>query len=118
MAELRILVPLVALAAVLSLGGCGSEDSGPVGTWGEKGDSTPYLDLTADGKVSGSDGCNRLMSRWTADGDEITFEQMASTKMACPELDTWLSGAASAEIDGTTLIVRDADGEEIGQLER
>ena len=35
------------------------------------------------GRVSGSDGCNRLTGSYQLDGDRVTFGQMAGTQMAC-----------------------------------
>lgn len=38
------------------------------------------------GKLAGSPGCNRLLGRYTLEGDKIRFEpQMATSMMACPE---------------------------------
>ncbi len=34
-------------------------------------------------RVSGSDGCNRLMGGYDADAKKISFTQLASTKMMC-----------------------------------
>lgn len=34
-------------------------------------------------RVSGADGCNRLMGTYQATGDTLVLSQMASTKMAC-----------------------------------
>ena len=39
----------------------------------------------ADGRVSGSGGCNRMMGGYTLTGEGLTFSQMAATMMACPE---------------------------------
>lgn len=35
------------------------------------------------GRVSGSDGCNRLTSTYQLSGDRVAFRQMAGTQMAC-----------------------------------
>ena len=35
------------------------------------------------GRVSGSDGCNRLAGSYQLNGDHVTFSQMAVTQMAC-----------------------------------
>lgn len=46
----------------------------------------PHLVLrSADRRVSGFGGCNRLMGGYTVDGSSIEFSRMASTKMACTE---------------------------------
>jgi copper homeostasis protein (lipoprotein) len=46
----------------------------------------PHLVLrSGEGRVAGSDGCNRFMGSYTIDGPAIDFGQMATTRMACPE---------------------------------
>lgn len=41
----------------------------------------------ADGRVSGSAGCNRLSGGFNSDGRRLTIQQMVSTRMACePQL--------------------------------
>lgn len=42
------------------------------------------LDIAADGRVSGSGGCNRIVGQARIEGSTIAFSQMASTRMACP----------------------------------
>ena len=48
--------------------------------------SAPSLQF-ADGRLSGSSGCNRFMGGYALgpEGGSIRTEQMASTMMACPE---------------------------------
>lgn len=95
-----------------------------VGHWGQTNaaeadsDRKPYLELSEDGTVSGTDGCNRLMGSWTVDGSLVSFERLASTRMACEGVDTWLAAAASATLEGDTLMVFDAGGKLIGSLVR
>lgn len=38
----------------------------------------------ADGRISGTAGCNRLMGSFTQSADNLTFGNVASTRMACP----------------------------------
>ncbi|MFY8114410.1 MAG: META domain-containing protein [Rhabdaerophilum sp.] len=38
----------------------------------------------ADGRVSGSTGCNRFMASYTLEGARLRFSQAAGTRMACP----------------------------------
>ena len=92
-----------------------------------KGTSIPYLShllgvsslvLADDGALTGTDGCNRLVGTWTADADTIAFVDVASTRMACEGVDTWLSGLATGTIADETLTVFDESGEKIGTLER
>ena len=49
---------------------------------------------------------------------DLTFENVASTLMACADVDTWLSALDTATIDGSTMTVFDESGDEIGTLER
>lgn len=37
------------------------------------------------GRASGSGGCNRFMGGYEEDGQSVSFGQLASTRMACPE---------------------------------
>jgi copper homeostasis protein (lipoprotein) len=46
----------------------------------------PHFILNAETRrVGGSDGCNRLVGSYEVRGNQLTFGQMASTRMACPE---------------------------------
>jgi len=42
-----------------------------------------YLQFEPGGRVSGSDGCNRLTGTYQLDGERVAFRQMASTQMLC-----------------------------------
>ena len=128
----------ILLAAALALSGCATggatEDDGApsasasadeisagaaAGTWGDADDTTqPSLELAEDGTLSGTDGCNQLSGQWTENGVDLTFENVASTMMACADVDTWLSALDTATIDGSTMTVFDESGDEIGTLER
>jgi copper homeostasis protein (lipoprotein)/putative lipoprotein len=44
----------------------------------------PYLEFGTDGRLTGSDGCNRVMSSYVVKGNAITFGPIAGTRMACP----------------------------------
>ncbi|MBA3742975.1 META domain-containing protein [Sporichthya sp.] len=73
-----------------------------------------YLEL-ADGKVSGSDGCNRFNGTATIAGDTITFGPIASTKMACPAAAgqnplSVLTGEVEWSIDYNVLHLDNASG--------
>ncbi|MCC9144539.1 MULTISPECIES: META domain-containing protein [unclassified Arthrobacter] len=130
------LVPVLlpALLVVLLLGACGN-DAGASPDPGESGDSpaadvtgawgdvenpdAPSLDFSPDGRVSGTDGCNRLMGHWSISGNRVSLRDMATTLMACPPgMDTWLSAGAAADVDGGTLRIYDQAGTEIGVLHR
>lgn len=110
-------VASAALASVLALSGCTAAPP-PAGTWGSSGAGEPQLVLDANGSLTGTDGCNRLMGSWSVKGGTITFGQVASTMMACDGVDTWLVHLATARIDGSTMHVKNATGAEIGTLER
>ena len=110
----------------LALAACGSPEGtnaaggapDPVGTWGSDGEGEPQLDLSADGSLSGTDGCNRLMGSWEADGADIDFAQTASTRMFCEGVDTWLSDLATATVTADVMTVFDDSGAQIGTLNR
>jgi heat shock protein HslJ len=122
----RILAATVLLAAAAALTACagntgagGSASNDPVGTWGDtEANGEPSLVLASDGKLSGTDGCNQLSGSWTDDDDTITFENVASTMMACEDVDTWLSKLSTGTVSGNTLTVYGPAGKEIGTLER
>jgi heat shock protein HslJ len=42
-----------------------------------------HLQFQAGGRVSGSDGCNRITGTYELKGDRVTFGQMVGTQMAC-----------------------------------
>ena len=88
----------------------------PAGLWGSKEQGQPWLELSADGKVAGSDGCNRITGTWS-ESEELEFGALASTKMYCEGVDDWLSRAATAKLEeGNKMLVLDANGEELGTL--
>jgi heat shock protein HslJ len=45
----------------------------------------PSIQFDADHQVSGADGCNRIMGRYTIGRDTLTLNPIATTKMACPQ---------------------------------
>lgn len=119
----RSLVAVIVGAVVVTIAAsaCASSEDlalSPVGSWGEDAPSRPHLTFTEDGRVAGTDGCNLLRGEWEADGATIEFDLMASTRMACLDVDDWLRSVAAARIDGDTMHLRDASGAEIGTLER
>lgn len=44
----------------------------------------PYLEFGANGRLAGSDGCNRVMGSYAVEGNRISFGPLAGTRMACP----------------------------------
>lgn len=108
------------LAAVLT--GCSptSADTESVSgtTWGDPtAKNTPSLTFESDGKVYGTDGCNRLTGGWNEEDGTINFDTLASTMMFCEGVDDWLRLASTAQRNGDVLSVNDADGSQIGTLE-
>lgn len=109
--------------ATLLLAACSasSDSAGPgsvVGTWGAGVGNHPQLVISEDGTLGGTDGCNRLFGSWEYRGDAVSFREVGSTMMACPDVDTWLAGLDSAWVDGDRLHVNNAAGIEIGILVR
>ena len=60
----------------------------------------PHLVFGADGRVSGADGCNRLMGPFTEKGEAITFGTLAGTMMACPGTED-VTGRFRSALKGT-----------------
>ena len=109
-------------AFALLLTGCAAGFSAavdPVGVRSESSDdASPTLSLNEDGTVTGFDGCNQLTGGWEPTDDGVNFKQLASTRMACDDVDDWLSRAESAQIAFDTMTVLDTDGKTIGTLKR
>nr|WP_328730740.1 META domain-containing protein [Halomonas azerica] len=50
-------------------------------------DERPYFEIGSDGSVNGYDGCNRFFGQVElGENQRIEFKQMASTRMACPNM--------------------------------
>jgi putative lipoprotein len=85
----------------------------------------PHLILTSEShRVSGSGGCNGLIGSYELRGDELTFSQMATTMMACPEgMDTEkaffkaLTEAKTWKITEPQLELFDAGGSVVARFE-
>jgi heat shock protein HslJ len=49
----------------------------------------PVLEINInENRVSGHDGCNNFVGRAVVKGENITFGNLASTRMACPNMQT------------------------------
>lgn len=49
---------------------------------------TPFFQISKDGKVSGHDGCNRFTGQVTlGESQRIEFGELATTRMACPQME-------------------------------
>ena len=85
----------------------------------------PHLVLqSAQRRVAGSAGCNRILGSYSVDGDRISFGRAAGTMMACPQgmeqeqtfLDV-LAAAARWRIDVEQLELLDAQGLPLARFE-
>lgn len=120
-----LLVALAGAAMTACAGSTGGSSgsaltsSDVTGQWNEPS-SKPLVDLLflANGSVSGSDGCNQMNGTWKINGSTVEFGPFSATMMACADVNTWLSGAASATIDGTTMTILDDKATTIGTLEK
>lgn len=79
--------------------------------------SEPHIIFNAENRVSGSDGCNRMMGSYLLDGDKLTLNEMAGTKMACAEgtqqtqaFNDALMKVAAYSVHSDQLELRDATG--------
>lgn len=119
-AAVRLAAALLVVASLASCAdGAASEAPSVEGTWGDTGDSSaPSLEFAPGGRVSGTDGCNDMMGTWAQDGTTVTLDEMTSTLIGCPDVETWLSDAATAELDGETLELFASDATPIGTLQR
>lgn len=85
----------------------------------------PHIVLhSADSRVGGSGGCNRLLGGYVLEGERITFTKMASTMMACPEgmeqeraFAEALGRARSWKLIGAQLELYDEAGKVIARFE-
>lgn len=51
-------------------------------------DTKPWFEISPQGKVTGFDGCNQITAGVTLGADNhIDFAELASTRMACPDMD-------------------------------
>ena len=61
----------------------------------------PSIEFVANGRVAGTDGCNRVSAPYTLNGERITFGPMIATRMACPGTDDVARRFAGA-LEGTS----------------
>jgi len=64
-----------------------------------------HLEFQADNRVSGSDGCNRIVGSFHLEGDRVTFGQMAGTQMACIHTEDIERGVRDALKNATRLTI-------------
>jgi len=77
----------------------------------------PHITFNAEGRISGSDGCNGVMGSYLLEGDKLTLGEMAGTRMACAEgmeqsqaFNEALTKVASYTVHSDQLELRDATG--------
>jgi hypothetical protein len=83
--------------------------------------SDPHAEFSPSGSWNGSDGCNGGAGRWTVTDDgEFLATSGASTMMWCvgAMVPYWVQSARLAGFDGAELVLLDADGAELGRLQR
>jgi heat shock protein HslJ len=86
----------------------------------------PHFILTSKTHhVTGSGGCNRVMGSYEVKDDRLTFSQMVSTMMACPQgMDTekaYLDALRKVQkytIEGQDLTLMDGDGQVVARFTR
>ena len=80
---------------------------------------------TATKRISGNSGCNTFIGTYELDGNKITFSQLASTKMMCPDskinesqIVNIFDKTTSFIISDEQLIVYNADNEIISEFKK
>jgi heat shock protein HslJ len=76
------------------------------------------FEVAADGRVSSTVGCNRIVGKPSLEGDRLRFGPLAATRMACPSpldrLETAYMAALDAvrsyRVEGTRLTLVDEAG--------
>lgn len=89
-----------------------------IGRWESNEPGNPKLEFTADGAVTGSDGCNGIFSTYVVTDDGAVIGMFVSTLKACFGVDDWLRGIHSVRLQGDIMVVCDRSGAKIGELRR
>ncbi len=83
-----------------------------------------HLVFEAEGRLAGSDGCNRLVGSYQLTGEAIKFGQLAGTQMACPDsgeteraFRAALGNAKRYRLIGGRLDLYDAAGTHVARFE-
>lgn len=85
-------------------------------------DHSATLAFLKDSKIAGGTGCNRYFGDFKEDGNKLSFNNMGSTRMMCPDMqfeDAYLKALANVaayRIDGGKLELLDNSGEIIAVL--
>jgi hypothetical protein len=81
----------------------------------------PLFAFTADGKVTGSDGCNKLASEWKIGpaGEIISISgPFAGVGCTGPPIDAWIPAYGRAAVSGDVLTFYARNGRVLGRLTR
>ncbi len=78
----------------------------------------------ADARFRATVGCNQIIGRYVADGEMLTLDETASTRMACPppldrledRLQAVLAETRAVLLDGQSLFLLDAEGNTVAEL--
>jgi len=124
---------LTLLVVCLAISACTAKDEGSsaslIGSWkltayGPVNSPTPAvadaeanLTFNGDGTVTGNSGCNEFGGSYKVEGNQITFDQVTSTLMACDEprmaqedvVHKVLTDTATYKIEGNTLTLTNND---------
>jgi heat shock protein HslJ len=80
-----------------------------------------HLEFTAAGRLTGSDGCNDFDSRYESGPDgALVVDFGVMTQVGCDNvpLPEWLHTTRRAGVDGESLVLLDATGDEVTRLQR
>ncbi|MDX5567593.1 META domain-containing protein [Streptomyces sp. ID05-04B] len=87
----------------------------------QRAPSGAYVEIE-DGKAAGNYGCNHFTAKAAVQGDRVRFSDARSTRMACEKqpmafertlAGTLADGTLTAEVDGATLTLGTADGDQV-----
>jgi heat shock protein HslJ len=129
------IAPLAALIVLGAAAACGEDEASPADPSSLEG--TPWVLASgvdvegwegvapsatfADGRVSGSTGCNRFGTSYTMDGETLELGEIAMTSMACPppadaverEYTTALESVRAWRAEDDELVLLDGDETEV-----
>jgi len=122
---------LILLIICSTVSACAAKESSRslVGSWkliayGPVDSPTPavpdvkaMLSFGADGTLTGNTGCNQIGGKYNVEGDQITFDSIVSTLIACPDLQMTqeetmlqvLTETATFKIEGNMLTITKND---------
>lgn len=82
---------------------------------------TPFFEISRDGTIAGYDGCNRFTGQISlGEGHRFDVKELASTRMACPDMENaaqvtnMLEGAYRYLIDHDRLVLFGPDSRVLG----